>query len=89
MMNFIKRTLTSDTATVEHDSATKTKNNITNSLYWWLNKRRPFIINDEYKIELLHVHSPQERGDFQRVKILVTNLKTNVVEEINEHTDSK
>lgn len=39
-------------------------------LYWWLNKTRPFYINNEYKIELLNIN--RQQGS---VKILVTNLK--------------
>ena len=39
-------------------------------LYWWLSKARPFIINDEYKIELLFVDR-----DNLSAKILITNLK--------------
>jgi hypothetical protein len=41
------------------------------SLFWWLGKRRPFIINEEYKIELLHID--REHGS---AKIRITNLKT-------------
>lgn len=47
------------------------KNKLQDQLYWWLNKKRPFYINDEYKIELLHIH----RG-YDSAKILITNLKT-------------
>jgi hypothetical protein len=46
---------------------------IVDSMYWWLRIGRPFIINNEYKIEYL--------GDLKRnphsVKIKITNLKTN------------
>ena len=41
------------------------------SLYWWLGKRRPFFVNDEYRIELLFIDRIHES-----VKIRVTNLKT-------------
>lgn len=41
------------------------------SLYWWLGKRRPFIINDEYKLELLFIDKENNSA-----KIKVTNLKT-------------
>lgn len=57
-------------------------NKLKDSLYWWLGKKRPFIINDEYKIELLYVDR-----EHLSAKIRVTNLKTQtVVEEsmINE-----
>lgn len=39
-------------------------------LYWWLNKKRPFYINGEYKVELLYIDKNQSS-----VKILITNLK--------------
>lgn len=45
-----------------------------NSLMWWLGFKRPFVVNDEYSIELLHIDH-----DHQSVKIRVTNLKTNEV----------
>ena len=49
-----------------------------NSLYWWLGKKRPFIINDEYKIELLHIDR-----EHLSAKIRVTNIKSGeIVEEI-------
>lgn len=47
-------------------------NKLKDSLYWWLGFRKPFIINDEYKLELLHIDR-----EHQSVKIRVTNLKTN------------
>ena len=40
-------------------------------LYWWLVKSRPFILNDQYQIELLHIDK-----DNNSVKILITNLQT-------------
>jgi hypothetical protein len=43
-------------------------------LYWWLGRRRPFIINDEYKIELLHIDRVNNSA-----KIQITNLKTGEV----------
>ena len=43
---------------------------ITSSMYWWLNRRRPFIINDEYKIELIEIDHRRNT-----VKIIITNLK--------------
>ena len=46
-------------------------NKLKSSLYWWLGKRRPFVINDEYKIELLFIDKENNS-----VKIQVTNLKT-------------
>lgn len=48
-------------------------NKLKDSLYWWLGKKRPFIINDEYKLELLFVDKINNSA-----KIRVTNLKTGV-----------
>ena len=48
-------------------------NKLKDSLYWWLGKSRPFIINDEYKLELLFVDKINNSA-----KIRVTNLKTGV-----------
>ena len=48
-------------------------NKLRDSLYWWLGKKRPFIINDEYKIELLHIDR-----EHLSAKIRVTNLRTGV-----------
>lgn len=47
------------------------KQAIKDSMYWWLSKARPFLIGNEYKIELLEVR--QRSGT---VKIRITNLKT-------------
>jgi hypothetical protein len=55
---------------------------IVNAMYWWLNRHRSFIVNDEYEIELIEID--KKRGT---AKILVRNLKTNsqtVVAESNE-----
>lgn len=41
------------------------------SLYWWLGKRKPFYINDEYKLELLVIDKINNSA-----KIRITNLKT-------------
>jgi len=49
------------------------------SLYWWLGKKRPFIINDEYKLELLWVDKINNSA-----KIRVTNLKTGLVVESSD-----
>jgi hypothetical protein len=46
-------------------------NKLKDSLYWWLGKKRPFFINDEYKLELLFVDKVNNSA-----KIRVTNLKT-------------
>ena len=55
---------------------------LNDSMWWWLGKKRPFIINDEYKLELLHIDR-----EHNSVKIRVTNLKSNesfVLEESND-----
>ena len=46
-------------------------NKIKDSLYWWLGRKKPFIINDEYKLELLFIDKINNSA-----KIRVTNLKT-------------
>lgn len=51
-------------------------NKLKDSLYWWLGKKRPFFINDEYKLELLFVDTNN-----MSAKIRVTNLKTGTVME--------
>jgi len=45
-------------------------NRLKTSLFYWLSKGKPFIINDEYSIELLFVDTQSFTA-----KILVTNLK--------------
>ncbi len=49
-------------------------NRLKDSLYWWLGFKRPFIINDEYRLELLFIDRVH-----QSVKIKITNLKTDEV----------
>ena len=46
------------------------------SLYWWLGRSKPFIINDEYKLELLTLDKVNNSA-----KIRITNLKTGAVTE--------
>lgn len=41
------------------------------SMWWWLGKKQPFIINDEYKLELLFIDKMNNSA-----KIKITNLKT-------------
>ncbi len=53
------------------DSTNKPKAAITDSMYWWLGPGRPFVINDEYSIELLEI-----RRSSGTAKIKITNLKT-------------
>jgi hypothetical protein len=47
---------------------------LTTQLYWWLGRKRPFIINDEYKIELIFIDKINNSA-----KIQITNLKTGKV----------
>lgn len=54
---------------------------LTTSLYWWLGRKKPFIINDEYKLELLFVDKINNSA-----KIRVTNLKTGVAIESSADT---
>lgn len=49
-------------------------NKLKTQLYWWLGRRRPFVINDEYKIELLFIDKVNNSA-----KIQITNLKTGAV----------
>jgi hypothetical protein len=46
-------------------------NKLKTQLYWWLGRKRPFIINDDYKIELLFIDRVNNS-----VKIQITNLKS-------------
>lgn len=54
-------------------------NKLKDSLYWWLGRKKPFIINDEYKLELLFIDKINNSA-----KIRVTNLKTGVAVESTE-----
>jgi hypothetical protein len=49
-------------------------NKLKTSLYWWLGRSRPFIVNNEYKIELLFIDKINNSA-----KIQITNLKTGEV----------
>ena len=49
-------------------------NKLKTQLYWWLGRSRPFIINDEYKVELLFIDKVNNSA-----KIQITNIKTGVV----------
>lgn len=52
------------------------EHNIKDSLWWWLGKKQPFIINGEYKIELLYI----DRIHYS-AKIRITNLLSGKSEE--------
>ena len=54
-------------------------NKLKDSLYWWLGKKKPFIINDEYKLELLFIDKINNSA-----KIRVTNLKTGMAIESSD-----
>ena len=43
---------------------------IKDSLWYWLGKKKPFIINNEYKLELLYIDKNNNSA-----KIRITNLK--------------
>ena len=45
-------------------------------LWWWLSKGKPFVINDEYKLELLYIDTENLSA-----KIMITNLKTGTTQE--------
>ncbi len=54
------------------------------SLFWWLGKKRPFVINDEYKVELLHL----DRNHYS-AKIRVTKLDTGDDISVKEMVDGQ
>ena len=56
-------------------------NKLKTQLYWWLGKCRPFVINDEYKIELLFIDKENNSA-----KIQVTNLKTGTITTMSSET---
>lgn len=58
------------------------KDNIKDSIYWWLGRSKPFYINGEYKLELLFIDKVNHSA-----KIQVTNLKTQDVQELEVKGD--
>lgn len=56
------------------DDKKKFAGRLKDRIWWFLSKKKPFYINDEYKIELEYVD--KKTGN---AKIIVTNLKTNQV----------
>lgn len=58
-------------------------NKLKDSLYWWLGRSRPFIVNDEYQIELLYI----DKNNYS-AKIKITNLKTNESEIVEREVTS-
>lgn len=54
------------------------------SLTWWLGRKRPFIINDQYAIELLFIDKVNNSA-----KIKVTNLTNgSIIENSVSYSDS-
>ncbi len=47
------------------------KDKLQNTLTWWLGKKKPFVINDEYEIKLLFIDKVNHSA-----KIEITNIKT-------------
>jgi len=43
---------------------------LTNSLYWWMSRKKSFIINDEYRIDLIQVNPKANTAE-----IKITNLQ--------------
>jgi hypothetical protein len=58
------------------------KDNIKDSIYYWLGKSKPFYINGEYKLELLFIDKINHSA-----KIQVTNLKTKEIQEMEVSND--
>ena len=58
------------------------KENIKDSIYYWLGKSKPFFINGEYKLELLFIDKINHSA-----KIQITNIKTKQVETIEVSHD--
>jgi len=60
-------------------------NKLKTQLYWWLGRNRPFVLNDEYKIELLFLDKVNNSA-----KIQITNLKSGeVITQQVESNDTK
>ena len=51
---------------------------IKDSMWYWLGKKNPFIINDEYKLELIFIDKINNSA-----KIRITNLKSNRIETLD------
>jgi hypothetical protein len=60
------------------------KDKIKDSLNWWLSKRKEFIINDEYKLELLHIDRIHNSA-----KIRITNLKNGTIQEMSSEVSNE
>jgi hypothetical protein len=55
------------------ENQSKFKDKLHDTLTWWLGKRKPFIINDEYEIKLLFIDKINNSA-----KIEITNIKTKI-----------
>ena len=51
---------------------------IKDSMWYWLGKKNPFVINDEYKLELLFIDKINNSA-----KIKITNLKNKTEETVS------
>lgn len=60
------------------------KDKIQTAMYYWLGKRHPFIINEEYRLDLLYIDKTNNS-----VKILITNLKNNQQQTVEAHHDEQ
>lgn len=61
------------------------KDKLKDSLWYWLGTKKPFIINDQYSIELLYIDKVNNSA-----KIKVTNLKTGcTIEQSSGDTDGQ
>lgn len=58
-------------------------NKLKTQLYWWLGRNRPFILNDEYRIELLFIDKINNSA-----KIQITNLKTGEITTQEANSDT-
>lgn len=59
------------------DDSPNHKQNIKDSMYYWLGKAKPFYINGEYKLTLLFIDKVNHSA-----KIEITNLKTKTTETV-------
>lgn len=57
------------------ENVTGFKGKLQDTLVWWLGKRKPFIINDEYEIKLLFIDKVNNSA-----KIEITNIKSKKTE---------
>ncbi len=62
---------TSNKSMTLDDYLNRNKIPVVSRMYWWLGRRRPFYIGDEYEISLLEID--RKSGS---AKIQITNLKT-------------